>query len=589
MSRLKRKSSVEQGSCVVKMNENKMNIISIVFLMHTWMIISIFLIRISNAQHPLHDDVFETSDHHNPVPQDPWICVQLKQSEDHNLHQDFAAAAAGVVPPDQCTQRCSACFEQWTKNSHLFSHGKPPQATTVTKEVVNPPPIASISSSVSGSPPVVSSSSSSSSSLSSPVVAPSSSSATAQQSATDSSSNGNSSPVVQKSPSMGINFRRTWGIITAISSGIGVVCVLICAIYFLMVFPVRVGTTILGYMILFGLLIVYLVNFTFILPPTNCICWLRKLGMSLGYCTILSGMLVKVMNTWRRLSIKSRSQGDLRMSSPQSLLFVAGGLVSVHVSATVVWLYLFPPQAAPYKDTWRCYPPSSSGFLLDTESVVSLLFLILLITMVMFFSVLTWKSSDSNREPRFIFYSCAFMAIVWMTWTVVTLRMKRKLHPETRDVTVICANLASASFVMILLYLRKLYWYSKIKRKDKLIRSRLQATTFPANFYGALHSRSGSAASFGYPWDAMSVASGPSTVASSVRGSVSSLAMRTTENREDSKKSFEGDDTISCGSAASSVQVQGTDLYPMDVYDVGSQFEPSSLFAGGRSYGKGDE
>jgi len=136
MSRLKRKSSVEQGSCVVKMNENKMNIISIVFLMHTWMIISIFLIRISNAQHPLHDDVFETSDHHNPVPQDPWICVQLKQSEDHNLHQDFAAAAAGVVPPDQCTQRCSACFEQWTKNSHLFSHGKPPKQQQLPKKLL---------------------------------------------------------------------------------------------------------------------------------------------------------------------------------------------------------------------------------------------------------------------------------------------------------------------------------------------------------------------------------------------------------------------------------------------------------------------
>jgi len=281
------------------------------------------------------------------------------------------------------------------------------------------------------------------------------------------------------------------------------------------------------------------------------------------------------------------------MASPRSLLLVAGALVSVHVAVTFVWLHLFPPKSGLYGDSWRCYPPSLSGsFFVDTESVVSLLYSILLIGVTLVFCILTWKCHDNNREPRFIFYCCLSIAIVWVAWTIVCIRMRKQMssHHETRDVTVICANLASTSLVMILLYFRKLYWYSKIKRKDRLIRSRLQSTSFPANFYGALHSRRSafSTASSAGPWDGMSYASGPSTAASSLRGSITSLALRNgngggSETRSrPNKKPFEedamDDGTMSCCSATSSVQVQGTDLYPMDIYDGGSQFQPSSLF-----------
>jgi len=61
-------------------------------------------------------------------------------------------------------------------------------------------------------------------------------------------------------------------------SALGVVSVLICALYFLLLFPVAIGTTILGYQILFGLFVAYLTNFTFLLPATLAICWLRRLG-----------------------------------------------------------------------------------------------------------------------------------------------------------------------------------------------------------------------------------------------------------------------------------------------------------------------
>jgi hypothetical protein len=79
-------------------------------------------------------------------------------------------------------------------------------------------------------------------------------------------------------PPMIVTLRRTWGLVASIMSAIGVVSVLICVFYFLLVFPVAIGTTILGYQILLGLFVAYSTNFAFLLPATFAICWLRRLG-----------------------------------------------------------------------------------------------------------------------------------------------------------------------------------------------------------------------------------------------------------------------------------------------------------------------
>lgn len=79
-------------------------------------------------------------------------------------------------------------------------------------------------------------------------------------------------------PAMGTHLRRTWGVVASILSALGLVSVLICVLYFLLVFPVAIGTTVLGYQILVGLFMTYAINFAFLLPATVTICWLRRLG-----------------------------------------------------------------------------------------------------------------------------------------------------------------------------------------------------------------------------------------------------------------------------------------------------------------------
>lgn len=92
---------------------------------------------------------------------------------------------------------------------------------------------------------------------------------------------------------------RCWYSMATIASLIGALISVVCAVYFLFTFDYKVGSTILGYMILLGIFLLYLVNFFFIFPYSFVNCWIRCYLMSVAYTVILSSMLVKVMNSWR--------------------------------------------------------------------------------------------------------------------------------------------------------------------------------------------------------------------------------------------------------------------------------------------------
>ncbi|CAG2181373.1 unnamed protein product, partial [Oppiella nova] len=190
-------------------------------------------------------------------------------------------------------------------------------------------------------------------------------------------------------------------------------------IYFLLVFPVAVGTTVLGYQILFGLFMAYTTNFVFLIPVSTSVCALRRLGLSLSYAIIISGLLVKVLNTWRLMVIKNQSQ-PLRLSSPTALVFISGGLVFLQLILTTIWLFSYAPHPGLYDGLWKC-SPNKSFVLWDSEIIVSLLYVIQLLLITLFFAALTFKCYDQNREPRFIM-ACALCTIaVWVTWLIVEL------------------------------------------------------------------------------------------------------------------------------------------------------------------------
>ncbi|GFS84171.1 metabotropic glutamate receptor 3 [Nephila pilipes] len=283
-------------------------------------------------------------------------------------------------------------------------------------------------------------------------------------------------------PALYANFRTMWGVIVSALSLLGVLLVIICAAYFLISFQVTVGTTVLGYMILFGLLLLYAVNFAFILSPTEGTCGVRRFGLGLAYAIIFSGMLVKVMNIWRMMGYRGNQFfGDsYHMTSPAALLVVAVGLVIIQVILSSAWLILIPPTTGIHAGEWRCHPATT----FEDELIISLVYVMLMLAITILFSVLTWSSTDNNRESRWIFTCCFLITLVWIAWTVVSTQI---LHTY-RDLTISTANLVCASVVMLCMYLRKVYIYNKLT-KDEEKKAKIQQTvSMPAipNMYGTL-------------------------------------------------------------------------------------------------------
>ncbi|XP_055937275.1 uncharacterized protein LOC129966746 [Argiope bruennichi] len=362
-------------------------------------------------------------------------------------------------------------------------------------------------------------------------------------------------------PTLYANFRTMWGVIVSALSLLGVLLVIICAAYFLISFQVTVGTTVLGYMILFGLLLLYAVNFAFILSPTEGTCGVRRFGLGLAYAIIFSGMLVKVMNIWRMMGYRGNQFfGDsYHMTSPAALLVVAVGLVIIQVILSSAWLILNPPTTGIHAGEWRCHPATT----FEDELIISLVYVMLMLAITILFSVLTWGSKDNNRESRWIFTCCFLITLVWIAWTVVSTQV---LH-SYRDLTISTANLVCASVVMLCMYLRKVYIYNKLT-KDEEKKAKIQQTvSLPAvpNMYGTLTRPVVPPSVFN---------TGPRLPMGAKmldRAAPSRMALITSEDGNTSD------------SGSGSVQVQATDLYPLDMYDGGSQFQPPSLRLGGSS------
>ncbi|GIZ04839.1 metabotropic glutamate receptor 3 [Caerostris extrusa] len=352
------------------------------------------------------------------------------------------------------------------------------------------------------------------------------------------------------------NFQTVWGIIVTSLSILGILLVIICALYFLMSFPVTVGTTVLGYMILFGLLLLYAVNFAFVLSSTEGTCGIRRFGLGLAYAVIFSGMLVKVMNTWRLMGYNgSRILSDgTRLSSPAGLLVIAVGLVIIQIVLSSAWLILMPPKTGAYEQVWRCAPPTT----FEEGLVVSLIYVMLLLAITTLFAILTWQCQDNNRESRWILACAILVAVVWMAWTILS----TQLSPHYRDITIAAANLVNATIIMIFLYLRKVYLYSKLTRqaRDHDLKAHLQPTSYTHSIYGS------SQKTF-------------STLAPVLYGSQASLTTKKLYNGPSSRVELINCPEDNKSDSSGSVQVQATDLYPLDMYDGGSQFQPvTSLY-----------
>ena len=259
------------------------------------------------------------------------------------------------------------------------------------------------------------------------------------------------------------NYNEAWGLVLAILSAVGIAITLLLFIYLMIYYPVKSGTSALGYFVLFGVLCLYALNFAFIWVPTDETCFIRRFCFGVIYALIFSCFLVKVLNTWRIGDAWDDYNPPTyeRLSHPCSLVAITIGLMLVQVIIAIEWLVLQKAEVdfEDHYNTWypRCEPYESH----NEEMVYSCIYVMFLILLTMIFSAVTWDSNENHRESRWILMASLFTSIIWIAWICVTLLAGYKY----RDPAYVIANLVNATVVLMFMYIRKIYLLNKYTKE----------------------------------------------------------------------------------------------------------------------------
>ena len=196
---------------------------------------------------------------------------------------------------------------------------------------------------------------------------------------------------IEDEPGTSQRFMDIWALIVVTLAAIGAFSSLCLFVYLLVVYPVRGGTTILGYMLSFGIILEYVLVYAFIVHATQEICALRRFCLGFVYCICYAALFIKLVDCWR-----TRTKEDIYMvkynkiGNPWGLFFSAVLIVLVQVMINAEWLILESPGVTKvlYNNMlWsRCTPDDfyDEGLILSNLFVMFVIFISVLIGLAAF-------------------------------------------------------------------------------------------------------------------------------------------------------------------------------------------------------------
>lgn len=196
---------------------------------------------------------------------------------------------------------------------------------------------------------------------------------------------------IEDTPGMTDRFRDIWAIIVCTLAAIGAFAALCMFVYLLVVYPVRGGTTILGYMLSFAIILMYCLVFAFIVHASEEICGLRRFCLGFVYSIAYSALFVKLVDCWR-----TKDKEDIYMvkynkiGNPWGLFFSACLIVLVQVMINSEWLILEKPEMTRViynNKLWpRCVPDDfyDEGLILSNVFIMFLIFVSVIVGLAAF-------------------------------------------------------------------------------------------------------------------------------------------------------------------------------------------------------------
>ncbi|XP_013777493.1 metabotropic glutamate receptor 4-like [Limulus polyphemus] len=217
---------------------------------------------------------------------------------------------------------------------------------------------------------------------------------------------------------------------------------------------VRASGRELSYVLLAGILLCFGMTYVLVQRPTDVICGAQKAGIGFCFVVVYSALLTKTNRIFRIFKAGKRTTTAPSFISPRSQLVICGGLISVQVSITAVWLACAPPRAIHH------YPTREDNNLVCSASItnsyiVAFAYPILLIVICTVYAILTRKIPEAFNESKYIGFTMYTTCVIWLAF--VPIYFSTAQHVILNITTMSMAISLSATVTLVCLFTPKLY------------------------------------------------------------------------------------------------------------------------------------
>ncbi|XP_071984342.1 metabotropic glutamate receptor 2-like [Engystomops pustulosus] len=208
------------------------------------------------------------------------------------------------------------------------------------------------------------------------------------------------------------------------------------------------------YILLSGVLLLYIMTFTFIARPSVVICGLRRLGLATSFAICYSALLTKTNRITRIFNSAQKGIAPPRYINLASQLSICLALITCQILGLVIWLVVDPAEVieSVSSDKPLVILKCKSG---DMKILLSLVYNVLLILLCTVYAFKSRKYPENFNEAKCIGFTMYTTCIIWLSSVPVFFVVAN--IPKVQ-VTTLCASISLCGLViLVFVFVPKLY------------------------------------------------------------------------------------------------------------------------------------
>nr|XP_002732197.1 PREDICTED: metabotropic glutamate receptor 3-like [Saccoglossus kowalevskii] len=300
-----------------------------------------------------------------------------------------------------------------------------------------------------------------------------------------------------------IKYQDPWAIMLCTFSAVGLTFCFITLIAFTHYNSkplVKATSRELSYIMFIGIILSYVLVYSFLAMPTTTTCYINRFGFMLSFTLTYGPLLTKTNRIFRIFDAGKKSTRRPAFISPRSQVTIALGMVFLQVIISTTWLIVLPPEAILIVPVPKEKHVELSCNISENEVITSLCFNVLLVVMCSYYAFKARKVPSNYNETRFITVSVYTTLVIWLAFIPTYFTTNRSYFKVT---VLSLAMILNASVTLVCLYMPKIYAVHFLKEVD------INAAT---HFEGATASGKAVARSATHFSNRVSPGEGPSTI-----------------------------------------------------------------------------